>query len=112
MGFVPQSGKIILHAYFTQLGREKLIKGTAEESKITHFGVGDSDTIYSISVNINNDDLKNILTSGFIPDLTGDQTECIKSVADGIAQKYFVKGSANNDAKFIQLETLKLNPKP
>lgn len=107
MGFVSSSPKIILEAYYTQLGRYNLINGTSEESMIKYFSINDPDVNYIVAVNNNENDEKNILPSGFIVDLTGDKNDCIKSVSAGISQKNYLDGYINGDAKFVTLENLK-----
>ncbi len=99
MGFVLSSPKIILNVYYTQVGREYLIKGTTEQSTINYFSLGDSDCNYNIS-QIEILDSHNILPIGFVPNLTGDHIGCIKSVADGIGQKYYIEGGTTNFKSF------------
>jgi hypothetical protein len=98
MGFVSSTPKITLNAYLTQVGREYFISGTVEQTEIMYFSVGDSDCNYLIS-QIEIGDEHNTLVSGYVPDLTGDTTGCIKSVADGIGQKYYIEGGSGNAFK-------------
>lgn len=95
MGYIPKSSKVTLNAYLTQKGREYFIKGTEQQVEIKYFSLNDPDVNYRIASRINGDGDKNVLPSGFIPDLTGDNTGCIKSVASGLEQKYTIKGGSN-----------------
>ncbi len=98
MGFVPSTPKITLNAYLTQVGREYLITGTTEQATIAYFGLGDSDCNYIIS-QVEIGDEHNTLTSGYVVDITGDNVGCIKSIADGIGQRYFIQGGISNNFK-------------
>ena len=82
MGFTPSSSTQSVNAYLTQSGRKKLLYSSASESQITFFSLHDNDVNYLISSKVDNITLTyNILKNGFIPDLTGDNDICIKSVA-------------------------------
>ena len=107
MGFVSSSPKIILEAYYTQLGRYNLINGTSEQSMIKYFSINDPDVNYLVAVNINGNDEKNILPTGFVVDLTGDKNDCIKSVSAGVNQKNYLDGYKSGDARFVTVENLK-----
>lgn len=105
MGFVLSTPKVTLEAYYTQLGRKYLISGTTEQSKIKYFSLNDPDVNYYIAVNNNGNDEKNVLPTGFVVDITGDKTDCIKSVSNGINQKYFTFGDTTLNTSFTTLES-------
>jgi hypothetical protein len=94
MGFLPSSSTIQLYAYITQYGREKILNGDEYEFKITHFSLHDDDINYRIAAkkigtDITGGTIYNLVSSGFIPDITGDIDTCIKSLAKGVE----IKGS-------------------
>jgi hypothetical protein len=91
MGFISSANTVTLETYLTQLGRNYLLTGEESRSKVKYFTLGDSDTNYLIAINENGSAEKNILTSGFVPDVTGDDTGCIKSVANGVGLKHRLK---------------------
>jgi hypothetical protein len=76
MGFTPSSSTQTIYAYLTQKGRTNLLFSSATASKVRYFTLHDDDTNYRVSAN--ND---NKLPTGFIPDITGDDDNCIRSVA-------------------------------
>ena len=82
MGFVSKNNNVTLNAYYTQKGRIFYINGQEVDKVVKYFSLGDSDTNYIIS-----SDTGNILTSGFISDVTGDVDDCLKSVSDGVELK-------------------------
>ncbi len=82
MGFIPSSSTQSVNAYLTQSGRKKLLYSSASESQITFFTLHDNDINYLISSKVDDITLTyNILKNGFVPDITGDNDICIKSVA-------------------------------
>ena len=94
MGFVTSSSTIQLYAYFTQYARERILNGDEVEYKITHFSLHDDDINYQIAKNEIGTDatggtIYNLVSSGFIPDITGDIDNCVKSLAKG----FEIKGS-------------------
>jgi hypothetical protein len=78
MGFVPSSSTIQLYAYFTEYAREKIFNGDIIDFKVTEFSLHDDDVNYLITSN-SNGTTNQPLTSGFLPDITGDIDSCIKS---------------------------------
>lgn len=106
MGFVISTPKVTLEAYYTQLGRKYLISGTTAQSKIKYFSLTDPDVNYYIAVNTNPNEEKNVLPTGFVVDITGDKTDCIKSVSNGISQKNFTYGSSLCSNSIARLESL------
>ncbi len=74
MGFIEKNGTNKLNAYLTQRGRELLLNGNKEDSIASFFILGDSDRNYNVSTE---DRIKYML----VPDLTGDKTESLHSVA-------------------------------
>lgn len=89
MGFVKSGSTINLEAYLTVKGREKYLSSDVSSKTIKKFSLGDSDTNYLVSTNTQQSSVrKNYLENGIIPDLTGDQNDCIKSLTDDIKIKY------------------------
>ena len=80
MGFIPSSSTRTLYAYLTQKGRYNLLFEDAVKSRVTHFTLHDSDINYDVASNIINFNY-NKLARGFVPDVTGDNDDCIRSVA-------------------------------
>lgn len=83
MGFIPSSTTQTLSAYLTQQGRKYILSGTKADFSVKYFSLHDSDVNYIIARNIVSTNYNN-LPNGFIPDVTGDISECIKSIAIGI----------------------------
>lgn len=81
MGFISSGSTVITTAYLTQRGRELLIKGNKSDFKIKYFALGDSDTNYNI---------ENPAYEGTIPDLTGDNQDCLKSISENVDIKHKV----------------------
>lgn len=95
MGYTPSTPKVTLEAYLTQLGRYYLVySGTSEQISINYFGLGDPDANYEVASNDIGGGEKNILTSGFVPDLSGDH-DCIKSLAVE-KQRYILNNPIDN----------------
>jgi hypothetical protein len=90
MGFIPENNKTILTAFLTQKGRTYYISGTESDRKVVYFSLGDSDTNYLISAND-----ENYLYSGFIPDLTGNYENCIKTITDGVELESLIFSKPN-----------------
>ncbi len=80
MGFIPSSSTRTLYAYLTQTGRYNLLFGDSAASKVAKFTLHDNDINYDIASNIINFNY-NKLARGFVPDITGDNDDCIRSVA-------------------------------
>ena len=76
MGFISSGDSVTLTGYLTQTGREYLLKNDKSNFKIT---LGDSDSNYFI---------ENFLITGFVPDVSGDNFDCIKSLSKNINIKY------------------------
>lgn len=88
MGFVPSSSTIQLYAYFTEYARERIFNGDVPDFQVTQFSLHDEDVNYRITSN-SDGSTNQPLTSGFLPDYTGDNDICIKS------NKSFVKLGKN-----------------
>ncbi len=73
MGFIGSGSTITLNAYLTSLGRNRLLSKNKNDKEVVSFSLGDSDMNYNIT---------NPLTTGNVPDLTGDDTGCVKSIAE------------------------------
>lgn len=82
MGFISTGDTTILNAYYTQKGRNLLLNGTEQDYNISYFALGDSDANYKINIP---------LGEGFVPDLTGDNQDCVVSLAQNINIKYPVQ---------------------
>lgn len=98
MGFIPENNKTKLNAFLTQKGRTYYISGTDIDRKVKYFSLGDSDTNYLISANDSN-----YLTSGFIPDLTGNYENCIKTISEGIELESLIFKSPNQTVDNYEL---------
>lgn len=78
MGFIASGNTLELTAYLTQKGRDLLLNGNEQDIIGKYFILGDSDTNYNVEV-------RN--AEGFVPDLTGDSTDCILSLANNVGIK-------------------------
>jgi hypothetical protein len=83
MGFIPQVSTKTLYAYLTPLGRQFILDGDKEDFQVAFFSLHDDDVNYYISSNISSSTSYYTLQSGFVPDITGDNDSCIKSIAQG-----------------------------
>jgi hypothetical protein len=103
MGFIKQSNTKTVSAYLTPLGRKYVLDGDREEFEIKFFSLHDEDTNYFISSNIISANTYNTLKSGFVPDITGDDSTCIKSIAKAseVNIDNVLFGSQNNSVGFI-----------
>jgi hypothetical protein len=84
MGFIPSSTTQTLSAYLTEQGRKYILTGLKTDFTIKYFSLHDSDINYVIASNIVSSNYNN-LPNGFVPDITGDISECIKSIAKGVS---------------------------
>ena len=80
MGFVPSSSTVQLYAYFTQYARDRVINGTKEDVQARYFSLHDDDVNYLVTSN-SDGTTNQPLTSGFVPDITGDNDTCVKSIS-------------------------------
>jgi len=87
MSFISSATTITLSAYLTSKGRNFLVSGTKQDIEINQFVLGDSDTDY----NLTSQTTPLPLTSGNVPDLTGDGVGCVKSVSDDVEIKHKIK---------------------
>lgn len=83
MGFLPSSSTQTLYAYLTQKGREYVFTGNKEQFQISQFTLHDNDINYYVAKNLINLNY-NKLPRGFVPDITGDNDDCVLSVALGV----------------------------
>ena len=83
MAFIAQTNTKTLYAYLTPKGRQYILDGDKEDFQIAYFSLHDDDVNYQISSNISAGTTYYTLQSGFIPDITGDNDNCIKSIAKG-----------------------------
>ena len=86
MGFITDTTPQVIKCYLTQDGRKKLLYSSATHSQIKFFSLHDEDVNYKISSVIDQNLVYNYLKNGFLPDATGDNDICIKS----ISQAYIV----------------------
>lgn len=93
MSFVSSSDTITIKAYLTKKGKQLYFNGDDEDIKVKYVTFGDSDINYFISSSINLNDLTNKPTSGFIPDLSGDDEKCIYNLSDGVDIKHKIKAT-------------------
>jgi hypothetical protein len=89
MGYVPSSTTQNLYAYLTQKGRENLLFENADAFQIKYFSLHDNDVDYTVASEMINSQY-NKLPKGFVPDITGDDDDCIRS----IAQAYIVDANS------------------
>jgi hypothetical protein len=107
MGFVTRSSAIQLYAYMTQYARDRILNGDIEDFKITHFSLHDDDINYQIAkkeigTDVTGGTIYNLVSSGFIPDITGDITSCIKSIAKGVEIRGCVLGNFVPPTQFLK----------
>ena len=89
MGYITSGATVYIDCFLTQKGKELFFIGEDEDIIVKYFSLGDSDTNYVITNNLNittQDD--NVLTEGFIPSISGNYDECAKSIAGGIKLKF------------------------
>ena len=80
MGYIPSSTTQTLYAYLTQEGRHNLLFKNANAFQIKYFSLHDNDINYIIASETINSQF-NKLPKGFVPDITGDNDDCIRSIA-------------------------------
>lgn len=83
MGFIPTSTTKTLNAYLTPKGRYYILYGDTKDFQVKYFSLHDNDVNYFITSQIINSNY-NKLPNGFVPDITGDNDDCIKSIAAGV----------------------------
>jgi len=79
MGYLPSSSTKTLYAYLTQKGRYNLLFENADKFKVAYFSLHDND--YRVASKIIYSEF-NKLPKGFVPDITGDDNDCIRSIAE------------------------------
>ena len=87
MSFISSATTITLTAYLSNKGRNFLVSGTKQDIEITKFVLGDSDTDYNLS----SQSTPNLLLSGEVPGVTGDNTDCVKSISNEVDIRYKIK---------------------
>ncbi|PCI27755.1 hypothetical protein COB55_05100 [Candidatus Wolfebacteria bacterium] len=87
MSFITSSTTVTITTYLTSKGRNFLVSGTKKDIEITQYVLGDSDTNY----NQVSQAIPLPLTSGNVPDITGDNTDCVKSVSDDVDIKHKIR---------------------
>ena len=88
MGFISTGNTLQLTAYLTQRGRDLLLNGSENDITGKFFALGDSDANYNVELR---------LAEGYVPDLTGDNSDCILSLANNVGIKHFVYYSDKTD---------------
>lgn len=88
MGYITSASTLTIKAYLTQKGRELYFNGEDSDIIAKYFCMGDSDNNYIISTNNTN-----ILTSGFVPNISGVEEHCINTVSQGVDIKYKLKST-------------------
>lgn len=83
MGFIEKKYTTDLTAYLTQKGREMLLSGDREDTIAKFFLLGDSDRNYQL---VSDDRIREML----IPDITGDKSDSLFSVAQNVDIKHKV----------------------
>tara|TARA_R110000824_G_scaffold4945_10_gene23176 strand:+ start:1478 stop:3694 length:2217 start_codon:yes stop_codon:yes gene_type:complete len=78
MGYVQSASTVTLRARLTQKGREELLSGTTQIT-VKYFALGDGDANYRTN---------QVLSTGKVPDVTGDYSGCTLSLADGVGLHY------------------------
>lgn len=73
MGYITSATTEYLDLHMTERGRKFLLQGSLAD-QIVKFALGDTDKDYRNSLS---------LTSGFVPDVTGNHSNCIFGVSDG-----------------------------
>jgi hypothetical protein len=93
MGFITHLGDNELQAYLTPEGRELLVSGNVQKSKIRYFAVGDQDINY---LQASQPGLSgggfNTPPAGYLPDLSGDTEGKVRSLAAGVGMRSFLSG--------------------
>ena len=102
MGYVPSSTTQNLYAYLTQKGRYNLLFENADAFQVKYFSLHDNDVDYTVASEMINSQY-NKLPKGFVPDITGDDDDCIRS----IAQAYIVDANSiinpgNDGVEFVR----------
>ena len=77
MGYIDKKYDTTLSAYLTQRGREILLSGDRDGNIARYFILGDSDRNYQV---VSHDTIREMM----IPDVTGDKTDSLFSIAKNI----------------------------
>jgi len=91
MSYISSSTTVTITTYLTNKGRRYLVEGTSKDIEITQYVLGDSDNDY----NLTSQAVPNLLTTGEIPDVTGDNTNCVKSVSDDVDIRHKIRVRKN-----------------
>lgn len=94
MSFVSSSDTITIKAYLTKKGKQHYFSGDDKDIIVKYITFGDDDANYFISSSIKLDDKPNRLSTGFIPDLSGDDERCIYNLANGVDIKNKIRISS------------------
>lgn len=92
MGYIASSSTKTFYAYLTQEGR-RIFLSEPQNFKIEFFSLHDNDVNYQITSKILNDLDYNKLRKGFMPDITGDIDDCIRSISQAtrVDEKSYLK---------------------
>lgn len=102
MGYVPSSTTQTLYAYLTQKGRYNLLFENADAFQVKYFSLHDNDINYIIASETINSQF-NKLPKGFVPDITGDNDDCIRSIAQAhIVDANSIINPSVNGAVFVR----------
>jgi len=108
MGFVTSSSTVQLFAYLTQYARDRILNGNTSEFQAKYFSLHDEDVNYKITSNLDGTTNKP-LTSGFMPDITGDPDICIKSMVSGVLNKNMLVSSISSPTYAISPNKILVN---
>ena len=83
MGLIQSASTVFANCYLTSTGRDYLFdknnirfSATGQDLfQITQFSLGDTDTNYALNY---------ILASGEVPDISGNQAQCLKTADDSV----------------------------
>lgn len=111
MGFIPSSSTQTLSAYLTFQGRQYILRGNKQDFQVAYFSLHDSDINYNIASNIVSANYNN-LPNGFVPDITGDISECIKSIAKGITpnENSYLKVTSTTTTSLVDTQVIITTP--
>ncbi len=115
MGFITSSTTVYANAYLTELGRQYLFDSptkpryvtlpngqTVDRLRIERFSLGDPDVNYNIPL---------LLESGDIPDLSGENEECVTGAKGRMLNNIISPGNSNIPSEDIELVEYKSTQK-
>ena len=93
MGYVQSASTVTLRARLTQKGREELLSGTTQLT-VKYFALGDGDANYRTT---------SVLSTGKVPDVTGDYSGCTLSLADGVGLHHPISLTGGTNPSTVKL---------